>query len=418
MVQLLSDPWWWGLLVLGTLVGSLVNLGVYRLAWHPRPISPWGPRPAAAPTRRWSDRIPVFGWLGLRREAALHGRGFWIRPMLVELLAGLGFALLYWWEVREHGLLPLALRGQPWGGMLIGQYATHLVLMTLMLTASLIDADEKIIPDSITVTGTLVGLSLMAIFPQVMLPCLMPNGAPRLEALHLGTPNGWPAGLDGAPQLGSLAWGLACWWLWCVALLRRTWYPRHGWRRALGLSLARLRRDAFTGPILVMGLIGSALVAAVWYSWGTSEHWHGLLTALVGMVVGGLMIWVVRIVGSAALGREAMGFGDVTLMAMIGAFLGWQSCLVIFFLAPFAALVVGILTLVFQQEHEIPYGPFLCLAATFVVVQWAAVWRATADSFGLLFALGWGIVAGILLGMVALLLLLLSAWRLFLYLLR
>ena len=74
-----------------------------------------------------------------------------------------------------------------------------------------------------------------------------------------------------------------------------------------------------------------------------------------------------------------MGFGDVTLMAMIGAFLGWQPCLVIFFLAPFAGLVVGVLRLILFRDEEIPYGPFLCLATLFVIVRWHAVWGCTQE---------------------------------------
>ncbi len=87
----------------------------------------------------------------------------------------------------------------------------------------------------------------------------------------------------------------------------------------------------------LIGLVGFAAIAGVWYRGG--ESWLGLLTALVGMVGGGAMVWAVRIVGSAALRKEAMGFGDVTLMMMIGAFLGWQPTIFIFFIAPFAGLV-------------------------------------------------------------------------------
>ncbi len=78
--------------VLGVFLGSAINLAVYRLAWFPRPISPWSRPDPAAPSRQFLDRLPVVGWLGLRREAGLHGRGFWIRPMLLELLTGLGLA--------------------------------------------------------------------------------------------------------------------------------------------------------------------------------------------------------------------------------------------------------------------------------------------------------------------------------------
>ncbi len=86
-----------------------------------------------------------------------------------------------------------------------------------------------------------------------------------------------------------------------------------------------------------------------------------LPSSLVGMATGMTLIWSVRLVGRFVLGREAMGFGDVTLMGMIGAFVGWQACILIFFLAPFAGLVLGIInfaagrhrtmTLVFARER-------------------------------------------------------------------
>jgi len=99
------------------------------------------------------------------------------------------------------------------------------------------------------------------------------------------------------------------------------------------------------------------------------------LSALVGLAAGGGIIWLVRIIGRYALRKEAMGFGDVTLMAMIGSFLGWQACLFVFFLAPFAGLLLGIAQWVAHRENELPYGPFLCLATLFVIVQWAAIWE-------------------------------------------
>ena len=89
------------------------------------------------------------------------------------------------------------------------------------------------------------------------------------------------------------------------------------------------------------------------------------------MAGGAGLIWLARIFGSAALGREAMGFGDVTLMGMIGAFLGWQTCPIIFFLAPLAGLVLGVVQLILRRGSEIPYGPFLCLAALGTIIFWA-----------------------------------------------
>jgi len=60
---------------------------------------------------------------------------------------------------------------------------------------------------------------------------------------------------------------------------------------------------------------------------------------------------------------ESMGGGDVKLLAMIGAFLGWQKAVVTFLLAPFLGVVIGVINLIVKKDHTIPYGPFLSLAA-------------------------------------------------------
>ena len=296
--------------------------------------------------------------------------------MLVELLSGAGLATLYWWEVSRHGLLPPNLPAvdvAKLGVSLHVQFAVHASMIWLMLVGSLIDVDEKTIPDAITVPGTWLGLSIAAAYPWSLLPAphQLPGGRWEVYAfLTLSSPRDWPLWLN---ALGSLAIGLACWGAWCFAVMRRTWYVRHGWCRAMSLSGARLRREAL-GWRGMMAVIGCTGIAGVW-CWGGNQHWIGLLSALVGMAASGGLIWLVRIIGGMVLGREAMGFGDVTLMAMLGALLGWQPCLMIFFLAPLAGMVLALLTLFLRKEREIPYGPFLCLAALAVVVGWSATWN-------------------------------------------
>jgi prepilin signal peptidase PulO-like enzyme (type II secretory pathway) len=310
--------------------------------------------------------------------------------------------MLYWWEVGPGGLLAVA-PNPVWDGTLHVQFFCHAVLITLMLVASLIDADEKTIPDAIVVPGTLFGLAAAALYPWSLLPANL--AGPPGDFLRLTTPKPWLAWLNGWPHLGSLGLALGCLWLWCFALMPRTWYSRHGWRRALGLMAARLRREPSTRALLLLGLVGSLGILGVWRLGG--ERWEGLLSALVGMAAGGGLIWTVRIIGAATLHREAMGFGDVTLMAMLGTFLGWQSCLVIFFLAPFAALVIGLLNLLLHSDHEIPYGPFLCLAALVTIVRWASLWSWLSGVFAL--GLAVPLVMIVCLGLMGLLL---GFWRL------
>ncbi len=276
------------------------------------------------------------------------------------------------------------------------------LLIALMLAASMIDVDEKTIPDEITVVGTLAGLLLAAVWPYSMLTAIAGG---FFSFVHITSPNAWPLVLDGAPRVASLGLGLACWWAWCVAILPRSWYSRHGWRRALQLCCARVSRTPSTHRILRMAVAGSLAIALVWYRGG--DGWRGLLSALVGMAAGGGLVWAVRVIGTAVLRREAMGFGDVTLMAMIGAFLGWQPCLIIFFLAPFAGLVIGVLRLILFRDREIPYGPFLCLATLVLIVAWDDIWAYTAPTFDF----GWLVPLAVLCCL-ALMAVMLGTWRL------
>jgi len=103
-------------------------------------------------------------------------------------------------------------------------------------------------------------------------------------------------------------------------------------------------------------------------------HWHGLAWSAAGMAAGAVLTWLVRAVSSWFLGRESMGLGDVTLMAMIGSFVGWQPIIVIFFLAPFCGLIVGLGARVLSGQRYIPYGPFLSTAALLVLFLWKWIW--------------------------------------------
>jgi leader peptidase (prepilin peptidase)/N-methyltransferase len=391
------------LFLLGTSLGAAVNALVYGQRFARRPIGPWRTPLPQAPPRRAFDRLPIFGWLALRREAFLHGPAFWIRPLLVELLAGLGCAALYEYEI-SGGLLPAAFPKAllpPLAPVLHLQFAAHVVLIFWMTAASLIDVDERIIPDGMTLSGTLCGLVLAALYPQSLLPDVYPF--PQVNILDFATPNDWPPILN-APHLVGFGIGIGCWLLWCFALLPRTWKSRHGCWRAVQLCLARIRRERYSLGIGVLALLGGLGIAGGWRLGGDS--WRGLLSSLVGLAAGGAIIWAVRLVGGAVMKREAMGFGDVTLMAMIGSFLGWQACLVIFFLSPFAALAVGLLRLLLARQKEIPFGPFLCLAALLTILCWDAVWNYISG----IFLLGW-IIPLILLGCFAVMALLLIPIR-------
>jgi leader peptidase (prepilin peptidase)/N-methyltransferase len=407
--------------VLGTILGSLANWAIYRLAWHQRTISPWGPKPEDAKPRAALDRVPVIGWLGLARESSIHGRGFWIRPMLLELSMGVGLAALCWWEVIQRGLIVPQLTEQL--DILVNQLALgiggqatinpqdipfaavwptflgHLILITIMVAGSFIDIDEKLIPDEITVPGTILGLILATCLPLSLLPMAsfskpsqgvpfvqVPSGGAFtgiVEPITLTAPNPWPISLRSAPSLGSLAAGLGCWWLWCFALAPRFLRGRRSLWRKLQIVTRRVARELTRGLLGWIAGIGTLAVVGVWW-WG-GVAWTGLLTSLVGLAGGGAIVWIVRLLGTAALKREAMGFGDVTFMMMVGTYLGWQACVIVFFISPLAAVGVGVLQAILKSDDELPYVPYLALGTLFVIIAWAGVWNRVQFAF----ELGW-----------------------------
>lgn len=383
--------------LVGACLGSFVNWAIYALAWRPRPISPWSRLPDDAVPRTRFDRVPILGWLALNREVLIHGPRYWIRPLLLEFGLGAALAALYWWEVVRleliDGQTEVAIVAPLWATH--WQFVSHALLLCWMLAASLIDIDEKIIPDAITVTGTLLGLALATSVPMSLLPhvaeraaapvvgvdlqnvnggrAIGPDGNPLwLEPMTAVSPDAWPPKWGRPREWRSLLIALGCYWLWCFALSPRIWRGRRGVCFAMSLIGRRVLREFRGAPLCWLLGLGSAGIIAIW---ATGERsWAGLLTALIGLVASGGIVWAVRLIGTAALRREAMGFGDVTLMMMIGTFLGWQACLITFFLAPFAGLLAGIAQFVLRRDDVIPYGPFLCLGAATVVVAWAPIW--------------------------------------------
>ncbi len=360
--------------LLGLVGGAFANYAIYCWAWFPRPISPWARKPADASPRTFKDYLPVFGWLSLRREASIHGNGFWVRPLLIELSMAIAIPLLYCFETQWGGLLPEAARVPTfldgpviisWGHRI---FLGHCVLFVLMVASTFIDFDEQTIPDLITIPGTLFALLLGSISYWGFLPVSVPVGESpmSLETATFNAP--WfPADSKWWTSTGLLT-GLAIWSGWCFALADRRLILRRGIAKAIGFFCAALVRHPSWKVLLGMWIIGCIGIAIVFDLGGV--HWHGLLTALIGLAVGGGVVWAIRIVASWAMRREAMGFGDVTLMAMIGAFIGWQGAVIAFFLAPFAAIAIVIVQFIVTREPAIPFGPYLCAGTVLSIYFW------------------------------------------------
>lgn len=131
----------------------------------------------------------------------------------------------------------------------------------------------------------------------------------------------------------------------------------------------RILPDRLTKPLMVVGVLaagvapflapleplpGLATLAATP---------HSVLSSLIGLSTGFGVTFGVRWAARAMLGKEAMGFGDVKLMAGVGAFLGWNGALLTFFLGCLLGSVVGGARRLFVRDPYIAFGPFLAMGA-------------------------------------------------------
>ena len=234
----------------------------------------------------------------------VSSRTRWLRGALIVLATALIFGLFHRASL-EQGCLETA-EVQPSG---IGRYwrlAYHLTLLGLLILATAIDFDCYMIPDSITLPGSLIGI--------------------------------FGAALIGEAQICHL------WVDWAVAI-------------------PQLRGPYIPG----------------WYD--QHRFLHAFAWSLAGLSTGAGLTWLARQVSSRVLGQEAMGSGDVTLMAMIGSFLGWQAVTLVFLIAPLTGIIVGVLIRTISGKTYLPYGPWLSIAAAIVLFSWSRLWEQTRMIF-------------------------------------
>lgn len=117
---------------------------------------------------------------------------------------------------------------------------------------------------------------------------------------------------------------------------------------------------------LALGLILSGLYPSLH---GQTSVIHGFKSSFFGILVGGVSIYLIGLFGAAIFKKEAMGGGDIKLLAFIGAFLGWKLTLLTFFVAPILGSIFGIPLKFIKKQDTISYGPFLSLAA-FISIFW------------------------------------------------
>jgi leader peptidase (prepilin peptidase)/N-methyltransferase len=112
--------------------------------------------------------------------------------------------------------------------------------------------------------------------------------------------------------------------------------------------------NVITLPGIVVGLVVSTVVPP------------GVRDALLGTLLGGGVLWLIGEAYYRYSGREGMGGGDVKMLAMVGAFLGWKLVLVTLVLSSVAGSVIGLIVIAMRRgdmKYALPYGTFLALGA-------------------------------------------------------
>jgi leader peptidase (prepilin peptidase)/N-methyltransferase len=130
----------------------------------------------------------------------------------------------------------------------------------------------------------------------------------------------------------------------------------------LGIAVTDAREYIIPDQFSVGGMVIGVLLAALggMLSW---EH------ALLGAGAGFALLWLIAVAGTRLFGEDAMGGGDVKMMAMIGAFLGWQGVLLTLFLGALLGTIIFLPIKLMGKDKLVPFGVFLAIGA---VATWVA----------------------------------------------
>jgi leader peptidase (prepilin peptidase)/N-methyltransferase len=134
----------------------------------------------------------------------------------------------------------------------------------------------------------------------------------------------------------------------------------------LGIALTDAREYLIPDEFTIGGLVLGLLFAAVG---GGAE----LLQAAIGAATGFALLWVVGVGGTWLFKEEAMGGGDIKMMAMVGAFVGWQGVLLTVFLGALAGTLIFLPLTLLGRKKLVPFGVFLALGAAITYLVGPAI---------------------------------------------
>jgi len=143
----------------------------------------------------------------------------------------------------------------------------------------------------------------------------------------------------------GLSYTAAGYFVFCAALVVIIWIDIHH----------QIIPDIISLPGIILGFLFSFINSAV--TWQSS---------LIGLIVGGGVLYTIALLYYLIRKQDGMGGGDIKLLAMLGAFLGWQSLPFIILISSLTGTIAGLVAMIEQRkggQTRIPFGPFLAGAA-------------------------------------------------------
>ena len=197
------------LFVLGGAVGSFLNVVVYRVPAGMSLIRPGSHCPSCENAIRWYDNVPIFGWIWLRGHCRDCGAKISPRYPIVEALTALMFLALGWVEIFLDGANLPSQSIEVDGDMIVsglsipqlmGIYIYHMLLLSTLLAAALIDLNGDHVPLRLAAPAVVVGFLAPIVWPDLHpVPAFLGQEPGRLAALA-----GVSAGLGVGIVLGLL----------------------------------------------------------------------------------------------------------------------------------------------------------------------------------------------------------------------
>lgn len=341
--------------VLGAAIGSFLNVCIYRL---PLDLSINKPRRSFCPNCKqpipWQHNLPLVSWVALRGRCANCGTRIAFRYFVVELITALLFLAI--WEAFPW---PMAI--------------AYWVFISLLIVGTFVDLEHFIIPDQITIGGTIAGICASLAVPELM------NTDSRVAAgirSILAAAFGYVILLL-VLEAGKIAFGKKRVRL--DAPTQFTW-KRQGedaefvvgseqslWSEYFARETDRLLLECDHVRIDNSEIVGAHEEDRSREFGGVTLEFHYNRVTVEGeTLILDNVNEISGVVRELQIPREAMGRGDLKFLAAIGAFLGWRAVLFSVFAGSLIGSLVGLATLVLGKRvwsAKLPFGPYLAFGA-------------------------------------------------------